>query len=60
MLSEENNSKEQKNAELKVESFRRNLGPLVIAAETTRMAIFSRTQRRPTTRSFLPMKAFCP
>ena len=37
MLSEENNSKEQKNAELEVESFRKNLGPFVVAAETTRM-----------------------
>jgi hypothetical protein len=39
MPSEENNSKEQKTAEVEVESFRKNLGPFVVAAETTRMAM---------------------
>jgi PAS domain S-box-containing protein len=37
MQIEQNNSKEQKAAELEVESFRKNLGPFVVAAETTRM-----------------------
>ena len=32
-------SDEQKNAEAEVESFRQNLGPFVVAAETTRMAM---------------------
>jgi PAS domain S-box-containing protein len=39
MRSEQNNTKEQKSAELEVESFRKNLGPFVVAAETTRMAM---------------------
>jgi PAS domain S-box-containing protein len=39
MPSEQNNSKEQKTAEVEVESFRKNLGPFVVAAETTRMAM---------------------
>jgi PAS domain S-box-containing protein len=39
MQSEQNNTKEQKIAELEVESFRKNLGPFVVAAETTRMAM---------------------
>jgi len=34
-----NKSPEQKNAEAEVESFRRTLGPFVVAAETTRMAM---------------------
>src|SRR5476651_1210927 len=37
--SEENKSKEQKDAESEVESFRKDLGPFVVAAETTRMAM---------------------
>jgi len=37
MSSEQN--KEQKTAEVEVESFRKNLGPFVVAAETTRMAM---------------------
>ena len=32
-------SDEQKGAEAEVESFRKNLGPFVVAAETTRMAM---------------------
>jgi PAS domain-containing protein len=39
MSSEENKSGEQKGAEAEVESFRKNLGPFVVAAETTRMAM---------------------
>ena len=39
MPSEENKSKEQKAAESEVESFRKELGPFVVAAETTRMAM---------------------
>jgi PAS domain S-box-containing protein len=40
MLSEVNKSKEQKVAESEVdESFRKELGPFVVAAETTRMAM---------------------
>jgi PAS domain S-box-containing protein len=37
--SEKNKSKEQKAAESEVESFRKDLGPFVVAAETTRMAM---------------------
>ena len=50
MPSEENKSKEQKAAEADVESFRKDLGPFVVAAETTRMAMVLRTQRHPTIR----------
>jgi PAS domain S-box-containing protein len=39
MPSEENKSKEQKAAKSEVESFREDLGPFVVAAETTRMAM---------------------
>jgi PAS domain S-box-containing protein len=39
MPSEENKSKEQQAAESEVESFRKDLGPFVVAAETTRMAM---------------------
>ena len=39
MPSEENISKEQQAAESEVESFRKDLGPFVVAAETTRMAM---------------------
>jgi PAS domain S-box-containing protein len=39
MPSEENKSKEQVAAESEVESFRKDLGPFVVAAETTRMAM---------------------
>jgi PAS domain-containing protein len=38
MPSEEDKSKEQQ-AESEVESFRKHLGPFVVAAETTRMAM---------------------
>ena len=39
MPSEEDKSTEQKVAESEVESFRKDLGPFVVAAETTRMAM---------------------
>ena len=39
MPNEENKSGEQKIAEAEVESFRKELGPFVVAAETTRMAM---------------------
>ena len=39
MPTEQDKSKEQKAAESEVESFRRDLGPFVVAAETTRMAM---------------------
>ena len=39
MPSEKDKSKEQKAAEFEVESFRKDLGPFVVAAETTRMAM---------------------
>jgi hypothetical protein len=53
-------SDEQKGAEAKVESFRKDLGPFVVAAETTRMAMVFTDGRNPTIRSFLPMTAFSP
>src|ERR1700730_17914033 len=37
MPNGEDKSKEQKSAEAEVESFRKDLGPFVVAAETTRM-----------------------
>jgi PAS domain S-box-containing protein len=39
MPSEENKSREQTTAESEVEGFRKDLGPFVVAAETTRMAM---------------------
>ena len=39
MPAEENKSGKQKGAEAEVESFRKDLGPFVVAAETTRMAM---------------------
>src|SRR6202047_2294722 len=39
MPSEENKSGAQKAAEAEVESFRKDLGPFVVAAETSRMAM---------------------
>jgi PAS domain S-box-containing protein len=39
MFSTFKKSKEQKGAEAEVESFRKDLGPFVVAAETTRMAM---------------------
>jgi PAS domain S-box-containing protein len=39
MLSEGSKSREQKAAEVEVDRFRKDLGPFVVAAETTRMAM---------------------
>jgi hypothetical protein len=47
MPSEENKSKEQKAAESEVESFRKGLGPFVVAAETTRMAMVFTDAKEP-------------
>ena len=47
MPSEENKSKEQKAAESEVESFRKDLGPFVVAAETTRMAMVFTDAKEP-------------
>ena len=53
-------SDEQKDAEAEVEGFRKELGPFVVAAETTRMAMLFADAAKPTIRSFLPMTAFSP
>jgi PAS domain-containing protein len=42
-----NKSKEQKIAEAEVESFRKDLGPFVVAAETTRMAMVFADAKEP-------------
>jgi len=47
MPSEASKSKEQKAAESDVEGFRKNLGPFVVAAETTRMAMVFADPRKP-------------
>jgi PAS domain S-box-containing protein len=47
MPSEEDKSKEQKAAESEVESFRKDLGPFVVAAETTRMAMVFTDAKEP-------------
>ena len=47
MPTEENKSKEQKAAESEVESFRKDLGPFVVAAETTRMAMVFTDAKEP-------------
>jgi PAS domain S-box-containing protein len=47
MPSEENKSKEQKAAESEVESFRKDLGPFVVAAETTRMPMVFTDAKEP-------------
>ena len=39
MANEENKTEEQQVAEAEVDSFRQDLGPFVVAAETTRMAM---------------------
>src|SRR6202043_3536600 len=39
MLATANKSEEQKGAEAEVDGFRQDLGPFVVAAETTRMAM---------------------
>jgi PAS domain S-box-containing protein len=47
MPNEENKSGEQKAAEADVESFRKDLGPFVVAAETTRMAMVFTNAKEP-------------
>jgi PAS domain S-box-containing protein len=47
MPSEENKSKEQQAAESEVDSFRKDLGPFVVAAETTRMAMIFTDAKEP-------------
>jgi PAS domain S-box-containing protein len=47
MPSGEKRSKEQEAAESDVESFRKNLGPFVVAAETTRMAMVFTDAKEP-------------
>src|SRR5260370_5424493 len=42
-----NKSEEQKAAEAEVESFRKDLGPFVVAAETTRMAMVFTDAKEP-------------
>src|ERR1700730_3325446 len=42
-----NKSEEQKAAEAEVESFRKDLGPFVVAAETTRMAMVFMDAKEP-------------
>jgi hypothetical protein len=57
--SEENKSKEQKAAESDVESFRKDLGPFVVAAETTRMAMVFTDANEPNHPLIFSMTAFC-
>jgi PAS domain S-box-containing protein len=47
LLSKTDKSKEQKAAESEVESFRNDLGPFVVAAETTRMAMVFTDAKEP-------------
>ena len=47
MPNEENKSGEQKATEAEVESFRKDLGPFVVAAETTRMAMVFTDAKEP-------------
>ena len=47
MPEEENKSGEQKAAEAEVEGFRKDLGPFVVAAETTRMAMVFMDAKEP-------------
>ena len=47
MPNEENKSGEQKAAEAEVESFQKDLGPFVVAAETTRMAMVFTDAKEP-------------
>ena len=47
MPNEENKSRAQKAAEAEVESFRKDLGPFVVAAETTRMAMVFTDAKEP-------------
>src|SRR6202451_4153207 len=60
----ENKSEEQKVAEAGVESFRKDLGPFVVAAETTRMAMVFTDAKEPghpiifTNESFLSLSGY--
>src|SRR5471030_2049340 len=47
MSNEKIKSREQKAAESEVESFRKDLGPFVVAAETTRMAMVFTDAKEP-------------
>ena len=47
MANEENKTEEQKVAEAEVDSFRQDLGPFVVAAETTRMAMVFTDAKEP-------------
>ena len=51
-------SEEQKIAEAEVEGFRQALGPFVVAAETTRMAMVFMDAKESTARSSLPTTPF--
>jgi PAS domain S-box-containing protein len=58
MLEIINKSVEQKIAEGEVESFRKDRGPLVVAAETTRMAMVFTDAREPDNPIIFANKAF--
>ena len=60
MPSEQNKSREQKAAESEVESFRKELGPFVVAAETTRMAMVFTDAKEDNHPLIFAMTAFCP
>ena len=53
-------SGEQKVAEAEVEGFRKDFGPFVVAAETTRMAMVFTDVKAPGKPIILPMIAFSP
>jgi hypothetical protein len=53
-------SDQQKGAEAEVESFRKHLGPFVVAAETTRMAMLFTDAAKPDNPIILPTTAFSP
>jgi len=53
-----NKSEEQKVAEAEVESFRKDLGPFVVAAETTRMAMVFTDAKEQGHPIILPMTPF--
>ena len=52
-------SEEQKGAEAEVERFRNNLGPFVVAAETTRMAMVFTDATEPDNPIIFANEAFC-
>ena len=53
-------SEEQKDAEAEVQSFKNELGPFVVAAEATRMAMVFTDAKQPSNPIILPMTAFSP